>query len=89
MTCSICKRSGSDVAEYKSTLSDKKLSYCLDCLYSGRESYEDLVNYGWEFNWFCKKYQQKIILPTLTFNHKTIDQFNDDVRNRLKDSVKE
>jgi hypothetical protein len=55
------------------------IPYCLDCLTSGREPYEDLVNYGWEFNRFTKSYGQKIILPTLIFNGKTVEQFNEDV----------
>lgn len=81
-TCNVCGRSGSDVTEYKSTLSKKKLNYCIDCLYSGREPYDDLVAFGWEFSWFNKTYQQKIILPTLAFNNKTIQQFNEDVRKK-------
>jgi hypothetical protein len=82
MCCSVCKRTGSDVAEYKSTLSNNKVAYCMDCLYSGREPYEDLLNFGWEFNMFNRMYQQKIILPTLAFNNKTIQQFNEDVKKK-------
>lgn len=80
MTCCVCNRTGSDVAEYKSTLSSKKVPYCLDCLHSGREPYSELVNFGWEFNWFNKTYLQKIVVPTLSFNNKTIEQFNEDVK---------
>ena len=79
MQCDICKRSGSDVKEYKSSLATKTVLYCLDCLTSGREPYEDLIDYGWEFKRFTKSYQQKIIVPTLTFYGKTVEQFNEDV----------
>lgn len=79
MTCAVCRRSGSDVAEYKSTISNKNIAYCMDCLYSGREPYIDLVSFGWEFDMFNKTYQQKVIMPTLVFNNKTVQQFNDDV----------
>ena len=79
MQCCVCGRAGSDVTENKSTLSKKQIPYCLDCLLSGREPYEELVAFGWEYNMFNKPYQQKIILPTLAFNHKTIAQFNEDV----------
>lgn len=79
MQCDVCGLSNDGVAEYKSTLSDKKVCYCRDCLFYGREPYEDLVFFGWEFNMFNKKYQQKIIMPTLAFNNKTVQQFNEDV----------
>ena len=85
MKCAVCGRSGSDVAEYKSTLSNEKLLYCMDCLYSGREPYDDLVNFGWEYSWFNKTFQQKVILPTLAFNNKTIQQFNEDVIKKRDD----
>lgn len=78
-TCCVCNRTGSDVAEYKSTLTDEEIPYCKDCLDSGREPYKDLVAFGYEFNKFNKTYQQKIVIPTLTFNKKTIQQFNEDV----------
>jgi hypothetical protein len=80
MTCSVCKRTGSDVTNYKSTLNGRDIPYCLDCINSGREPYIDLVSFGWEFDMFSKTYQQKIIIPTLYFNNKTIEQFNDEVR---------
>lgn len=82
MTCCVCNRAGSDVAEYKNTLTRKMSPYCLDCIVSGREPYKDLVNFGWECRMFNKTYQQKVILPTLAFNNKTIQQFNEDVRNK-------
>ena len=85
MTCNVCNRSGSDVTEYKSTLTKENTSYCMDCLCSGREPYEDLVNFGWEFGWFNKTFQQKVILPTLAFNNKTVQQFNEDVRNKREE----
>ena len=79
MQCAICGRAGSDVKENTSSLYKKSVLYCLDCLISGREPYDDLVSYGWEYARFTKSYQQKIILPTLTFYRKTIEQFNEDV----------
>jgi hypothetical protein len=82
LQCKVCGRSGSDVAEHKSTLSKNMTNYCMDCLFSGREPYEDLVNFGWEYGWFNKPYQQKIILPTLVFNNKTVQQFNEEVRQK-------
>ncbi len=80
-TCYICGRAGKDVAEHTSTL-NKVIPYCMDCLFSGREPYEDLVVYGWEFDMFAKSYQQRIIIPTLAFNKKSIAQFDEDVRKK-------
>lgn len=54
-------------------------TYCFNCILSGFESYEDLVNFGWEYGMFNKKFQKKIVLPTLSFNGKSIKQFNEDV----------
>lgn len=82
LQCKVCGRSGSDVTEYKSTLSKDMVLYCMDCLISGREPYDDLVSFGWEYSWFNKTFQQKVILPTLAFNNKTIQQFNEDVRKK-------
>lgn len=80
MQCQVCGRSGSDVTGYKSTLSKNMTNYCMDCLLLGREPYEDLVNFGWEWTMFNKTFQQKVALPTLAFKNKTIQQFNEDVR---------
>ena len=82
LQCKVCGRSGSDVAEYKSTLSKDIIPYCMDCLLSGREPYDDLVSFGWEWSMFNKTFQQKVILPTLAFNNKTVQQFNEDVRKK-------
>lgn len=89
MQCSICARSGSDVKEYKSSLDTKTTLYCLDCLVSGREPYDDLVEYGWEYTRFTKSYRQKIILPTLAFYKKTIEQFNEDVAKKRDEITNE
>jgi len=82
MNCCVCGRAGSDVEEHKNTLTNQMAPYCLDCLWSGREPYKDLVDFGWDFGWFNKTYQQKVIIPTLTFNNKTVQQFNEEVRKK-------
>ena len=87
MQCDVCGRSGSDVAEHKSTLGNKQVAYCMDCLVSGREPYDDLVNYGWDYSWFNRTFQQKIILPTLAFSNKTIQQFNEDVYKKRSENT--
>ena len=85
LQCNVCGRSGSDVTEYRSTLAKDIRNYCLDCICLGREPYEDLVSFGWEYLMFNKTYRQKVILPTLAFNNKTVQQFNDDVQKKRDD----
>lgn len=89
LTCDVCGRAGSDVTELASTLGKKKTNYCLDCLISGREPYEELINFGWEYRMFSRSYQQKILLPTLAFNNKTVLQFNEEVRQKRDDKLNE
>jgi hypothetical protein len=80
--CCVCGRADKWVSDYKNTLTKESMPYCLDCWVAGREPYEVLVDYGWDFEMFTKSYQQKIIAPTLLFYNKTIDQFNEDINRR-------
>jgi hypothetical protein len=79
MNCCVCGRSGSDVTENTCSLTNQKAPYCLDCWWSGREPYDELVAFGWEFEQFNTDYQQRIIKPTLDFRCKSIQQFNEEV----------
>ena len=84
--CSICGVENDTIQEVPSTLNkNKKKLYCFNCLAIGLESYDDLVSHCWDFDMFNKTYQQRIILPTLSFNNKTIQQFNEDVMNKRKE----
>ena len=38
---------------------------------------------------FSRSYQQKILLPTLAFNNKTVLQFNEEVRQKRDDKLNE
>ena len=81
MVCCVCGKNSDDVKEYTSTLYNAALPYCFNCITAGYEPYKDLISCGWEFNKFSKSYQQKILLPTLAFYKKSIEQFNEDVEN--------
>jgi hypothetical protein len=70
------------VRELQSTLNKKSQPYCLACLQAGYEPYSDLVEFGYDFMMFNKVYQQKVILPTLILNNKTVQQFNEDVEKK-------
>ena len=87
VTCCVCGNTNiKDVKAYKSALTDDTRYYCSNCIFSGLEPYTDLINFGWEFDMFTKSFQQKVIIPTLTKNNKTVQQFNADVENRRKET---
>lgn len=77
--CCVCGHSTPDLDTYMSILTKEPKVYCFNCIISGFEPYEDLVNFGWEFEQFSKTFQQKCLLPTLILNSKTVKQFNEDV----------
>ena len=81
--CCVCNNT-KNLSTCKSTLINKFNTYCANCLLAGFEPYADLVSFGWTFEAFNQTFQQKIILPTLSANNKTIQQFNEEVKNRLE-----
>ena len=66
----------------KSTCSDKLLDYCAACVSQRYENYDELVNYGFPFELFNKQFQEKVVIPTLRYYNKTVEQFNRDVEDR-------
>ena len=83
MKCYVCGNEHDKIPVLKSELTQKDTAYCPTCLTSGFEPYSDLVNYGFEFELFSPSFRQKIILPTLTLNRKSVEQFNEDVKAAL------
>jgi hypothetical protein len=84
MKCCVCGNESRDLKEYKSSLCNTFKSYCDACIVSGFEPYEDLTNFGWEYEMFSKTFQRKILDPTLIYNRKSKEQFNSDVNNKRK-----
>lgn len=80
--CCVCGQTTNDLDTYISILTKEPKVYCFNCILSGFEPYEDLVNFGWEFSQFNKTFQQKIVLPTISLAGKTPTQFNEDVRKK-------
>lgn len=78
----MCEKNEPDLDTYISVLTRQPKVYCFNCILSGFEPYEDLVNFGWEYGMFNKTFQQKILLPTLSLNGKTAKQFNEDVEKK-------
>ena len=77
--CCVCGNTTQDLDTYISILTKQPKVYCFNCILSGFEPYEDLVNFGWEYGMFNEKFQQRIVLPTLSLNGKTPKEFNEDV----------
>ena len=54
-------------------------AYCGECLNAYREPYNALVGMGLTSDCFNKTYMQKVLLPSLKFHGKTIEEFDADV----------
>lgn len=78
MKCEVCNREIPTVV-CSSTCGDFSFAYCHDCLAAGYEPYSAITSMGIYYNDMCKSYKEKILLPTLKFYGKTIEEFNDDV----------
>lgn len=84
--CCVCGAE-SQTCNVKSTLSKNELDYCVTCLANKYESYDELVNFGWEYDVYPQHYRRLVVYPSLTYYNKNIKQFNEDVR-RQKDVKK-
>lgn len=80
--CCVCGQTTNDLDTYISILTKEPKVYCFNCIISGFEPYEDLVNFGWEYGMFNKTFQKKIILPTLALNKKSVKEFNEDIKKK-------
>lgn len=54
-------------------------AYCGECLNAGREPYGALVGMGLTSDIINKTYKQQILMPSLRFFGKTIEEFDADV----------
>lgn len=54
-------------------------AYCRECLNAGREPYDALVGMGLPYDCLSKPYRELILLPSLKFFGKTIEEFNADI----------
>lgn len=80
--CCVCGKE-TDCTALKSTCSDNILTYCSICLQNGYESYDELVNYGLIFECFSPSMQNRVIVPTLRYLGKSLDEFNEEVERRV------
>ena len=77
--CCVCKAE-THTDKVKSTLSTNELEYCATCLANKYESYEELVNFGWEYEVYPTHYRRLVVYRSLLAYGKTITQFNEDVK---------
>lgn len=76
--CDVCGREAETVV-CCSSCGAISFAYCQECLHSGREPYNALVGMGLTSDCINKTYKQQILLPSLRFFGKTIEEFNADV----------
>lgn len=55
-------------------------AYCAECLRAYREPYNALVGMGLTSDFMNQTYKQKVLIPSLKFHGKTIEEFNADVK---------
>ena len=77
--CDVCENEYEKITTLKN-LTKKERCYCDACLSAGVEVYSDLIEYGWIYDLFCDTYKKKVLFPTLQYNNKTVQQFNDEIR---------
>ena len=86
--CCICGKE-ENLYKVKCTVSKDIKEYCLNCLRQGLEDYQSLVQFGWKFRFFNDQFRQKLLLPTLVYNNKSVQQFDADVDEYLRSKLNE
>ena len=76
--CDVC---GKEVETFVACSSCGAISfaYCTECLNAGREPYDALVGMGLTSDVINKSYKNQILLPSLRFYGKTVEEFDADV----------
>ena len=76
--CDVC---GKETETFVASSSCGAISfaYCHECLNAGREPYDALVGMGLTSDCINKTYKQRILLPSLNFFGKTLEEFDADV----------
>lgn len=82
--CDVCGKEAETVV-CCSSCGAISFAYCQECLNSGREPYDALVGMGLYSDEVSKAYRSQILLPSLNFHGKTIEEFDADVK-RLDDA---
>lgn len=76
--CDVCGKE-TEVIVVCSTCGAISFAYCYECLNAGREPYDALVGMGITSDYMNKTYKQHILMPSLQFHGKTLEEFDTDV----------
>ena len=85
--CEVCGKE-TETQVVCSTCGAISFAYCQDCLNQGREPYDALVGMGLSSKFINKTYKARILMPSLQFHGKTIEEFDADVQ-KLDDEYNE
>ena len=81
--CDVCGKETNTVV-CASACGATSFAYCEECLQTGREPYDALVGMGILYEDLSLAFKEQILLPSLKFFDKTVEQFNTDI-NKLSD----
>ena len=76
--CNVCGKEAETVV-CCSSCGAISFAYCPECLNAGREPYDALVGMGLTSDMINKSYKNEILLPSLKFFGKTLQEFDADV----------
>lgn len=76
--CDVCGKE-TETMVCSSSCGGVSFAYCRECLNAGREPYSALVGMGLYYADMNRTYKEQILLPSLKFHGKTIEEFNADV----------
>lgn len=77
--CDVCGKTTKTIVVC-SSCGGISFAYCDDCFNKGLEPYDALVGMGLYSDEVSKSYKQKILLPSLKFYGKTLEEFDADVK---------
>ena len=77
--CDVCGQE-TEVFVVCSSCGAVSFAYCARCLRNGFEPYNALVGMGLYSDEISQSFKQQILLPSLQFHGKTLEEFNADVR---------
>lgn len=86
--CQVCGKQEPNTQVASSACGAISFCYCQDCLSKDLEPYSALVGMGLNSTKLSQKFKDKVLIPSLQFHNKTIEQFDEDV-NKLEASYQD
>lgn len=84
--CDVCGKT-TEVNVCCSSCGAISFAYCKDCFDSFLEPYDALVGMLLTYDEINENYREQVLLPSLKFHNKTVEEFNSDVENLYKDML--